>query len=213
MVNAILNGLTLGLVLAISVGPVIFTIIKQSLNNGKEGGFSFVIGVWLSDAILIFISNVFSELVSSIMKFQTVLAVAGSIFLFSMGVYYLFFKKIILQNQGESVQKFSKKDMLKILSSGFLINTLNPSVFLFWLGTATAFASQYGFLERITIFSVCLGVNIGADSLKVLLAGKLRSRLTLHNLNIINKISGSILIAFGISLLIGTLFFKGAISH
>jgi threonine/homoserine/homoserine lactone efflux protein len=95
--------------------------------------------------------------------------------------------------------------MIKIFSSGFLLNTLNPNVFLFWLGTATAFASEYSFNERILIFSICLLVNIAADILKVLMAGKLRKRLTLHNISLINKVSGTILIGFGVALLIGTM--------
>ena len=64
VLEAILKGLAMGLLLVISVGPVIFTIIKQSINNGKEGGFSFVIGVWISDLLLVVLSNVFSELVT-----------------------------------------------------------------------------------------------------------------------------------------------------
>jgi hypothetical protein len=38
------------------------------------------------------------------------------------------------------------------------------------------------------------------------MAGKLRKRLTLHNISLINKVSGTILIGFGIALLIGTVF-------
>ncbi len=208
MLQAIISGLTLGVILAISVGPVIFTVIKQSLNNGKEGGFSFVAGVWLSDILLIFISNAFSEIVTSLMQYRMALAIVGSIFLISMGAYYIFFKKIVLQTQGDNGPKFTTSDMMKIFSSGFLINTLNPNVFLFWLGTATAFASQYTFIERTIIFGVCLIVNIAADVLKVLMAGKLRNRLTLHNLNIINKVSGTILIGFGIALMVGSIFFS-----
>ena len=34
MVEAILKGLALGVVLALSVGPIIFTIIKQSITVG-----------------------------------------------------------------------------------------------------------------------------------------------------------------------------------
>ena len=49
ILEAILKGIAMGLLLALSVGPVIFTIIKQSINNGRAGGFSFVIGVWISD--------------------------------------------------------------------------------------------------------------------------------------------------------------------
>ncbi len=213
MSQAIISGLTLGIILAISVGPVIFTVIKQSLNNGKEGGFSFVAGVWLSDLVLIFISNAFSEIVTSLLAYRVALGVIGSIFLIGMGAYYIFFKKIVLQSQGENGAKFSKSDMMRIFSSGFLINTLNPNVFLFWLGTATAFASQYSFLERTIIFGICLAVNVAADILKVLMAGKLRHRLTFHNLNIINKISGTILIGFGIALMIGSIFFQESLGH
>jgi threonine/homoserine/homoserine lactone efflux protein len=56
------------------------------------------------------------------------------------------------------------------------------------------------------IFGTCLAFNMIADIAKVLLAGKLRSRLTQHNISIINKISGTILIGFGIALVWGILF-------
>src|SRR5688572_6493365 len=97
MWEAIVSGLTLGLVLAISVGPVIFTIIKQSLNNGKEGGFCFVAGVWLSDIVLVVVSNVFSEMVTNLMVYKKSLGIIGSGFLILMGIFYVFFKKIKLQ--------------------------------------------------------------------------------------------------------------------
>ncbi|HUR10252.1 MAG TPA: LysE family transporter [Flavitalea sp.] len=207
MPEAVLSGFTLGFILAISVGPVIFTIIKQSLNNGKEGGFSFVAGVWLSDIALVIISNAFSQLVANLLQFKLVIGLIGSGFLILMGVFYVFFKKIKLQtNVAGNLARFRKRDMAKIFSSGFLINTLNPNVFLFWLGAATTFAVKYTFNERVLIFSICIAINIGADIFKVLMAGKLRKRLTLHNISLINKISGTILIGFGIALLIGTLF-------
>ena len=205
MWQAILSGFTLALVLVISVGPVIFTIIKQSLNNGREGGFSFVAGVWLSDILLIIVTNAFSELVTNIMVYRHLLALIGSGFLILMGVFYVFFKKIRLQNPDGGIIKFSRADMVKIFTSGFFIKTLNPNVFLFWLGTATAFASRYTFIERILIFSICLIVKVAAECAKVLMAGKLRKRLTIHNISLINKISGTILIGFGIALLVGTM--------
>lgn len=208
MWHAIINGLTLGLVLMISVGPVIFSIIKQSLNNGREGGFSFIAGVWLSDILLIIVSNAFSELVTYMMEYRKILGIVGSLFLLLMGIFYVFFKKIKLQNPTGGIIKFTKTDILRIFSSGFLLNTLNPNVFLFWLGTATAFASEYTYTERLLIFGICLAVNVTADIFKVLMAGKLRTRLTLHNISLINKISGTILIGFGIALLVGTMLIR-----
>jgi hypothetical protein len=46
-----------------------------------------------------------------------------------------------------------------------------------------------------------------ADIAKVTLAGKLRKKLTVKNIRLINKISGLILVIFGTVLLFGVLFF------
>ena len=62
MIEAIIKGFTLGLVLSISVGPVLFTIIKQSLNNGHKGGLAFVFGVSASDVSMVLLVNLFTEL-------------------------------------------------------------------------------------------------------------------------------------------------------
>ena len=212
MWQAVISGLTLGSILALSVGPVIFTIIKQSLNNGHTGGFSFVAGVWASDIVLVIISNAFSALVAELLEYKSVIGYIGSVFLIGMGVFYLFFKKVTLRTDAEGNSlRFRKRDIAKIFSSGFFINTLNPSVFIFWLGTATAFA-KHSFTQRLIVFSVCLAVNIIADVFKVMLAGKLRNRLTLHNISVINKVSGVILAGFGIALFYGTYFLSDKIN-
>src|SRR5690242_18307724 len=101
MWQAIISGFTLGCILALSVGPVIFTIIKQSLNNGHTGGFSFVAGVWVSDIILVFISNAFSYLVADLLEYKSLIGYIGSVFLLIMGIYYLFFKKVTLRTDAE----------------------------------------------------------------------------------------------------------------
>jgi threonine/homoserine/homoserine lactone efflux protein len=214
MTEAIVKGLALGFVLALSVGPIIFTIIKQSLNNGHKGGFSFVIGVWISDIVLVVLSNTLTAFVDQLLTHSKAIAVGGSTFLVSMGVYFVFFKKVQMPTDAAGKEtRFRKRDMTRIFASGFLINTLNPGVIFFWLANATLLAPSHTMQERIVIFSVCLLVNMGADVAKVLLAGKLRSRLTLHTLNIINKISGTILIGFGIVLVVTELFFRHKITH
>ena len=207
MLESVIKGFGLGMILAISVGPVIFTILKQSLNNGQKGGFSFVAGVWFSDILLVLISNMFSNLVMSALEFKSTIAYVGAVFVISMGIYYLFFKKVYIgEDKNVVVVQFGKKAFTKAFMSGFLINTLNPGVMLFWLINATAFAASNIKSERIIIFSVCLAVNILADILKVVLAAKVRHSLTPHNISIINKISGTILIVFGIAIIYGIKF-------
>lgn len=205
--QAIIKGFGLGLLLVISVGPVIFTIIKQSINNGKEGGFSFVAGVWVSDFVWVVLGNLFSEFVTTLLDFKKPIGVAGSVLLISMGVFYLFFKKVHVHPQDISLPPLQRSDHAKIALQGFLVNTLNPGVMIFWLTSVTAIALLHTTRERIIIFVTCLVLNMGADVGKVVLAGKLRSKLTIHNIRVINRISGFILLCFGSALLIGVLFF------
>ncbi|HYC28190.1 MAG TPA: LysE family transporter, partial [Chitinophagaceae bacterium] len=188
-------------------GPVILTVVKQSLNNGREGGLSFVAGVWLSDILLVVLSNAFTEIVTTALEYKKAIGYIGSSFLVGMGIFFVFFKKVTLkQDAAGNSLRFSRRDFAKIFSAGFLINTLNPNVLLFWLMNATAFAITHSFRQRLIIFSVCIAVNILADTAKVFMAGKIRSKITLKNLSLINKISGTILIGFGIALLYGIVF-------
>jgi threonine/homoserine/homoserine lactone efflux protein len=87
MAEALLKGLALGLILALSVGPVIFTIIKQSLNNGHRGGFAFIVGVWISDLLLVVVSNFFSQLVTEMLEYKKLIGYVGSGFLVAMGIF------------------------------------------------------------------------------------------------------------------------------
>lgn len=212
IIEAILKGLAMGLLLVISVGPVIFTIIKQSINNGKSGGFSFVIGVWISDFLLVVLSNLFSELVSTVMDFKMQIGIAGSAFLMGMGVFYIFFKKVHMHPEDLAMPPLRSSDHAKIVLQGFLLNTLNPAVIAFWLTAATAIAVSHSVRDRIIIFATALILNMSADVAKVTLAGKLRKKLTIKNIRLINKISGLILVIFGTVLLFGVLFFVRKIS-
>src|SRR5690242_5087210 len=143
MLEVLLKGITLGLLLSISVGPVIFSIIKQSLNNGHTGGMAFIIGVSASDITMVLVSNVFTQLFSTLSSHRKEIGIAGSIFLISIGVFFLFFKKISVNEEGQQVViKFRKRDYLRIALSGYLMNTLNPAVFLFWLTASTTFINH-----------------------------------------------------------------------
>jgi threonine/homoserine/homoserine lactone efflux protein len=202
MIDALIKGAAISLLLIFSVGPIVFTIIKQSINNGRAGGFSFVAGVWLSDVFWVILSNVFSELVIKLLDFKKEIGLTGSLFLIGMGIFYLFFKKIHIREDEDKIV-VTARTHAKLVASGFLINSLNPAVIAFWLTTATAIAASHTIQQRIIIFSTCLLINSSVDMLKVLLAEKIRKKLNEKNISLINKISGLILLGFGISLLAG----------
>jgi threonine/homoserine/homoserine lactone efflux protein len=206
MLEAVWKGITLGLLLSIAVGPVIFSILKQSINNGKKGGLAFVIGVSLSDITLAVVSNFFTELFAEFIERKTEIGIIGSTFLISVGIYFLFFKKVQVNEEGKQIIKVRKRDYLKLLIAGYFMNILNPAIIIFWLTTSTAFIS-HTLNERIIIFGIALSFVLAGDITKVILAGNLRKRLTLKNIQLINRINGVILIGFGVALIVGLLFY------
>lgn len=204
MLEAIISGLLLGLALVFSVGPVIFTVLKLRINYGISSAFYFIAGVWLSDLLWVITANLFSELIKQLLAYQSIIGTLGGIFLVSLGVYYLFFKKYPTKTEAEGL-RVTGATHTKLFITGFLINTLNPGVIALWFGATTKTIS-YTFNETLVTFSLCLGLNVSADILKIHLAGKLKKKLTPHNISLINKISGFLFIAFGLLLLGGVVF-------
>lgn len=210
MFEALLKGITLGLLLSISVGPVMFSIIKQSLNSGHRGGIAFVLGVSLSDITVVLISNVFTQLFGYILSHKHIIGMAGSLFLIGMGVFFLFFKKVRVDDSGIQVIKLSKRDYVRTFLSGFFMNTLNPAVFIFWLTTSTTLIT-HTIDNRIITFVTCLVFVSSADFLKVMMAQKIRRKLTPHNIQILSRLNGLILLGFGLVLLWGLIFYSDKI--
>jgi len=213
MIAPILKGLLLGLILSISIGPVIFAILKQSLTNGYKAGYVFVAGVSMSDIVLLFICNFFTGFFKLALSHRSFIAMLGAGFLLVMSVYTLFFKKIIFEGGDDSKEKLmSKRDLVSTFLSGFFMNTLNPSVFLFWFAwtaaiSATAAEMNNPLSYRILVFGTCLLFVLFSDLLKVALAGKLRPKLTLQNMIIINRVSGIIIFIFSAVLFYGALHY------
>ncbi|MEN9381600.1 MAG: hypothetical protein RI940_481 [Bacteroidota bacterium] len=202
MFAPIIKGLLLGLILSISIGPVIFAILKQSLTNGHKAGYAFVAGVSLSDLSILFVCNIFTGLFALVLTHKASIAMAGAGFLFLMGCYTILFKKIsIVQIDGEGEKTMRWRDYLGVLVAGFLMNTLNPSVFLFWFAWTAAIGSdaaetQNPNMHKVLVFGTCLLFVLISDLAKVYLAKKLRPNLTEKTLLWINRAAGIIILIF-----------------
>jgi threonine/homoserine/homoserine lactone efflux protein len=207
MSEALLKGLTLGLLLSISIGPVIFSIIKQSLNSGHRGGIAFILGVSASDITLVLVSNVFTHLFGYLVSHKSFIGIAGSLFLIAMGIFFIFFKKVKVDDSGIQVLQLRKRDYVKTFLSGFFMNMLNPAVFIFWLTTSTTLITLT-IENRIIAFATCLAFVLATDFLKVMMAQKIRKKLTPHNIQILGRINGLVLLGFGMVLLWGLIFYS-----
>jgi threonine/homoserine/homoserine lactone efflux protein len=174
-----------------------------------------VAGISASDISLVLICNLFTSLFATALNHKTFIAVAGSIFLVAMGIYTLFFKKVKTDEANNIIEKkFRTHHFIGIFVSGFFINILNPGVFLFWFAWTAAIladsqTAKHPLEYRAIVFGTCLLFVLVTDITKVVLAARLRSKLTPRILRNINKLSGLILIGFGIALCWGILAYGG----
>jgi threonine/homoserine/homoserine lactone efflux protein len=213
MIAPIAKGLLLGIILSISIGPVIFAILKQSLTNGHRAGYAFVAGVSASDISLLIVCNVFTELFNLVLSHKAQVAMVGAGFLLLMGLYTLFLKKIKLEGVLEDKNKpMSRRNLVGFFMGGYLMNTLNPNVFLFWFAWTAAIGSSASetnnpILYKLLVFGSCLLFVLISDLAKVFLAGALRPRLTEKTLIWVNRVSGIIILFFSAALFYSALTF------
>lgn len=183
---------------------MIFAIIRYSINQGYRAGLSFVLGVSISDLLYVVLVNVASGLLDSLRDHQTLIGYIGSVLLIYMGAVGLF-KKIKIRRGSQKVLTVSSKDHFKIWLSGFLMNTLNPGVIIFWLGVGAA-STGYQTEHRMVMYLTCLAFTLSADVLKVFLAHKIREKLTLRNTIYLNRLSGLFILIGGLVLLVKVAF-------
>jgi len=125
----------------------------------------------------------------------------------------LFFKKpSAVGDDHLKPTSFKKHQLLGIFFSGYLMNILNPGALLFWFAWSAAILADaaetlHPIQYRIIVFGTCLLTVLAGDIAKVLLAGKIRSKLTPKNMHRIDQLLGLVLIGFGIALLYGVLQF------
>jgi threonine/homoserine/homoserine lactone efflux protein len=129
----------------------------------------------------------------------------GAGFLLLMGLYTLLFKKVQTEIIDDHLKELRKRDVLGIFFSGYLMNTLNPSVFLFWFAWtaaigADAIETENPTFYKIVVFGTCLLFVLISDLFKVLLAGSLRPKLTEKTMIWINRLSGIIILIFSAAL-------------
>ena len=66
--------------------------------------------------------------------------------------------------------------------------------------------------NRIIAFITCLVFVLATDILKVMMAQKIRKKLTPHNIQLLSRLNGLILLGFGIVLLWGLIYFGDKIN-
>jgi len=154
MFEAIISGITFGLALAFMLGPVFFTLLQTSIQEGFRAGLFFAAGVIVSDLLLIVVCYLFASQVNLMNEHRDTMGVIGGLVLCSFGVVQLLKKTKVVE-----LQDRKKAVHARYTLRGFLLNTLNPMVLLFWLSVVgiVALREQYSTADELAFFISVIG--------------------------------------------------------
>lgn len=206
MIDALLNGLQFGIILALLIGPVFFAILQASVEKGFWVGVLVAVGVSISDFLYVIICYLGLSTFVTQPGVSRYMGMIGGSILLVFGAYHLFIKSRRRDFSNPGAVRESKP--IKYLAKGFLINSMSPMVPLFWIGAVSLATLDLGYQSgsKISLFFLgVLGMALLTDIGKAYLAGRLRELITHRLLVIMNVIVGIVLIAFGVRLIFTSL--------
>lgn len=193
----ITEGILLGLFLAISMGPIFVTLTQASIEKGAMAGLTVGFGVWVSDIIILGFSLLTIGRINKVVNgesFQFWMGASGAIVLFIFGLMLIFKKPVMSEDQ----EMISMKNFATLFTKGFLINTINPFTFIFWLSVLSTYMIGRKISQQdlsILLFTIMCMI-IFSDSVKVFLAKSIRKEIEYKHLVIISRAAGIGLIIF-----------------
>jgi threonine/homoserine/homoserine lactone efflux protein len=200
--TAFLHGLLIGFSFVIFLGPVFFYLLKSSLEKGFWAGFFVALGIIIGDLICIIICSFGAIPFFKNTDNQFWLGVVGSVLLIAMGLKFLIRPEAKKVKDEKFPKKLTKASYVAYFSQGFLINFVNPFVFVVWIGIIGYAETKYGFSTAMFVFLAAALIGIfSTDITKVYFAQKIKKFLTPIFLKRLYQFFGMILIVFGIRII------------
>lgn len=203
-VNLLLRGIIIGFSIAAPVGPIGVLCIRRTLAEGRLSGFVSGLGAATADAIYGCIAGFGLTFISDLLiGQQSWIRLIGGLFLCYLGV------KTLLTQPSEEAASAQGRGLLGAYGSILFLTLTNPMTILSFaaifagLGIADT-GGDYG-----AAMALVLGVFAGSGLWWLLLSGiasVLRARFDARALRWVNRISGLIILAFGLVALASLLF-------
>lgn len=198
------KGLVIGFSIAAPVGPIGILCIKRTITSGRLAGLVSGLGAATADAVYGCIAAFGLTFISSfLIHQQSWLRLLGGAFLCYLGV------KTFFTRPAESSTQSNELSLLNAYGSTFMLTLTNPLTIL----SFAAIFSGLGLLDSdgnyLSATIIVLGVFIGSACWWILLSTGVsifRSRFSTTGLLWVNRISGLIILGFGIAALYAGLY-------
>jgi threonine/homoserine/homoserine lactone efflux protein len=196
-VNArhLLEGLVIGFSVAAPVGPIGVLCIRTSLARGMAAGFAIGMGAAAADAAYGAVAGFGMSAVSQfLVAHRRVLGIAGGLFLLYLGA------RAFAGRVSEAASP-NGSGLAALFASTVALTLSNPATILSFAMLFAAAGAEAGLDTAAGAQLVC-GVFLGSAAWWAILSGTsalLRGRMTPGWTSAINRVSGAVLVGFGIA--------------
>lgn len=205
MIQDILLAIPLGILLCFMIGPVFFVLLETAAVKGFRAAMVFDLGVVTADFVFIAIAYFSSYRLINNIKDEPALFIFGGLIMVTYGIISYIKLKRASKNIDETVEvELIKKNYGSLFVKGFLLNFINVGVLGFWLLIFITFGPQLELkTSRLMLFfTSVIATYLAVDIIKMLLAKKLKNKMTPTNILKIKKITSIILVIFGVTIML-----------
>lgn len=205
MIEDILLGIPLGILLCFMIGPVFFVLLETAAIKGLRAALVFDAGVVAADLVFIGVAYFSSYRLINNIKDEPALFIFGGLIMVTYGIISFVKQKKAIKNL-DCTDKIEliKKNYIQLLIKGFLLNFINVGVLGFWLLIFITFGPQLELkTSRLFVFfTSVIGTYLVVDIIKILLAKRLKNKMTPSNIIRIKQFTSILLIVFGLTIML-----------
>lgn len=193
-------GLGFGFTMSILIGPAFFLLLQLSIDQGLRAAFNFATGIIASDIVIFSLAALGISALGEGPLLTEIFELGGGILLVVFAFSLLRKKPPPPPDAATMKQNVKKLSSHNLWLRGFMLNTLNPAAFLYWIAVNTAATSLVGnsFPRFLVLLLSVMLVIFGTDLGKAYAAKALKKYLTPTFLLWFNRASGIILLFFGL---------------
>lgn len=191
----LIKGLIIGVSIAAPVGPIGILCIRRTIEHGRFVGFVSGLGAATADALYGLIAGFGLAIITNfLIEQQFWLQLIGSTFLCYLGV------KIFFSRPSNKSAKAKGNKPFTAYASTFFLTITNPVTILSFIAIFSGLGITNNYTTTLGLILV-LGVFLGSALWWLLLsniAGIVTNRMKSFSLSFVNRISGLILLLFGL---------------
>ena len=210
MIETIFIAISLGVILAFTIGPVFFILIETSITKGIRSALAFAIGAISGDIFFIVFAYWGTSKLSAYIENNPNLFLYGGLLIIVYGLFSFFKERryFRLNPPQARIVAIKEGNYFTFFYKGFFLNVINVGVFFYWLATIATFSARPGMTPTCVLFflATILLTYLLTDIVKILIAKRLRHRLTPTNIHKIKQGINIFLVVFGVFLLLNGFF-------